>query len=328
MRTRQERYDLIKSCSSDPNVYALLQPDIEYFDSAEGFLGYRRSFLRPVVLGDPVCPKEKLPTFIKKFHDEWPNAIYAYISQDFAQTLHEVSLGYRFCPFSSERILHLDNRQWLERKKIKGAAKKAKKAKLAMHDVDFETVPQNISQMLTEVNQEFVERTPAKAEVTFISRAVELRNQEGVRTMSLSCVEKGEHRDFGFLVLDPYFSQGEHIGYQLNAIRFRRTRIWGVYYSIVCQLAEMLREEGFSRLSLGGCAFDLIEEASPFPHDEKMEGRLAWIRERADDYYVLSHFTEMKQELGGFPLRRYFAISSSASVTRTIVRFLRVSAMI
>ena len=233
-----------------------------------------------------------------------------------------------FCPFSSERILDLDNPQWLEQKKIKGAAKKAKKAKLALHDVDFDCVPPEISQMLTEVNQEFVQRTPAKAEVTFISRAVELCNQVGVRTLSLSCVEKGEKRDFGFIVLDPYFSECKHLGYQLNAIRFRKTKIWGVYFSIVCQLAELLKEEGYSRLSLGGCAFDLIDEPSPFPHDEKMVKRLAWIRERADDYYVLSHFTEMKQELGGFPLRRYFAIGPSASVTRTIVRFLRVSAMI
>ncbi len=328
MRTRAERYELITKFSNDPNVYATLQPELEYFDTEDGFLAFRRSFLRPVVLGDPVCPKEKLPGFLKEFHETWPYAVFAYVSEDFAKSLHECELGYRFCPFSTERILDLNEPTWLERKKIKGAFKKAKKAKLQLMDVDFDSVSPDIKRMLTEVNQEFVERTPAKAEVTFISRAVELRNQQGVRTMALSCVEKGEKRDFGFIVLDPYFFEGKQLGFQLNAIRFRRTKIWGVYFSIVAMLAETLAQEGYTRLSLGGCAFDLLDEPSPFPHDGKMLDRLAWIRERADDYYVLSHFTEMKQELGGKALRRYFAISQSASVTRTIVRFLRVSAMI
>jgi pimeloyl-ACP methyl ester carboxylesterase len=326
---RYERYPTLEAHGNDPNDYALLQPGMHYFEHGDGFLGYRTSMWRPVVLGDPVVPEAGRADLLRAFLEEHPKAVFFNLSGEAAATLHGLELGFRLCPYGTERILDLEDEGFLTRKRIKGALKKARKGGLELEEVDFESFDEERLTELRAVDREFLERTPSKKEITFISRGVALEPEPGVRVFALRCVDKeGFVEDFGFLVLDPYFIGGEKVGYQLNAIRFRKTRIWGVYYAVVAQLAQQLRSEGFRRLSLGGLAFDLLGEPSAFPHDEKMLRRLEFVQERTDDYYVMSHFTDMKLELGGEPLRRYCAIAPSASVTRSILRFLRVSQMI
>lgn len=326
---RLSRYPKLEAYACDPNAYALLQPGMEYFERGEGFLGYRTSMWRPVVLGDPVVPEAERVDLLRAFLEEHPKAVFFNVSGEVGACLHDLDLGYRLAPFGTERVLDLEDDSFLSRKRIKGALKKAHKGGLELEELDLaETSPERLAEIRL-IDQEFLDKTPSRKEITFISRGVALAPEPGVRFFALRCADKhGFVEDFGFLVLDPYHQGGEKIGYQLNAIRFRRTRIWGVYYAVVAQLAEMLRAEGFRRLSMGGLAFDQLEEPSDFPHDEKMLRRLNFVAERTDDYYVMSHFTDMKLELGGEPIRRYCAIAPRASVTRSILRFLRVSQMI
>lgn len=327
-RSPAERLRLLAAHGDDPNGYALLQPDMEYFDHGEGFLAYRTSFWTPVVLDDPVAPREARADLVRAFLDAHPRAIFYNASGDFAAELAGLERGYRFAPFGTERVLDIGDEAFLESKKIRGALKKAKKGKLALEEVDPEDAPADRLELLRAVNQEFLDATPSKKEITFISRGVRFERQEDVRLFALRCTEKGETRDFGFVVLDPYYAGGAKVGYQLNAIRFRRTKIWGVYFAVVATLARLLREEGATRLSLGGLAYDLVDEPSPFPHDPKMVRRMQAVKDRTDEWYVMSHFTDMKLELGGDPIRRYTCLPARASVTRSIVRFLRVSGMV
>lgn len=326
---RYDRYPTLEAHGNDPNDYALLQSGMDYFEHGDGFLGYRTSMWRPVVLGDPVVPEAGRGELLRAFLAAHPKAVFFNLSEGAAATLHGLSLGFRFCPYGTERVLDLEDEDFLTRKRIKGALKKAKKGGLELEELDLDTIDGERLEELRAINREFLERTPSKKEITFISRGVALAPEPGVRVFALRCADKeGFVEDFGFLVLDPFHQGGEKVGFQLNAIRFRKTRIWGVYYAVVARLVQDLRAEGYRRLSLGGLAFDLLDEPSAVPHDEKMLRRLKFVQERTDDYYVMSHFTDMKLELGGEALRRYCVIAPGASVTRSILRFLRVSQMI
>ncbi|MCK5686419.1 DUF2156 domain-containing protein [bacterium] len=327
MVNKEKKYELITKYSYDPNAYALLQNDMNYFVEQNGFIGYRELKNNPVVLDDPIVASENLESLVRSFYSKEPNAIYVNISQEFASKLYGYDLGYRFCPYGTENVLDLDP-ALLDGKKVKSALKKAKKATLSIEEVDFDDLDQQRLDLMKTINMEFLENTPSKKEITFISRAVEFRNQPGVRFFALKHVDKGEEKCFGFIVLDPFFKNGQKVGYQLNAIRFRRTKIWGVYYSIVGILVEKLMKENYKKLSLGGLALDMFETPSPFPHDSKMVNRIISLGKKADNYYVVSNFTDMKLEFAGERIRRYIAIPEKESVSRSIFRFLRVSGIL
>lgn len=327
MRTLEERYDLISRFAGHPNAYALLQPEMEYFDGPEGFLAYRTAFFRDLVLNDPVAEPSGLDPLIRRFLAERPGTVFVNISQPFAGRLHALGLGYRFSPYGTERILDLEVRSFLSNGKVAGALKKARKGGLVLEELDLGTTRPEVLEELALINREFLDQTRPRREITFISRPVELRPRPGVRFFVMREKPTGRFFPFGFLVLDPFFEGGALVGYQLNAIRFRKTRIWGVYYAVVADLASRLAAEGLRRLSLGGLAYDLADEPSPFPHDDKIVRRLRLLRRFSDRFYMLSHFTDVKLELAGSALRMYLAIPPDGSVTRTVVRFARVSGL-
>jgi len=328
MSEMSSRYEMIYKYSNDPNAYALLQSEMDYFHHGDSFLAFRKSNNTPVVLNDPVAEPDKLESLIRLFTGKEKKSIFVNISQEFASMLNGYGLEYRFCPYGTENIIDLSSSTYMDSKKIKSALKKARKVDLKMNLIDFNSISPEKLELLKTINQEFLDHTPSKKEITFISRGVELKNLQGVKFYELIYVEGERNTTFGFIVLDPYFSNGDLTGYQLNAIRFRRTRIWGVYYSVVALLAKMLKEEGFSSLSLGGLALDMFDVPSPFPHDKKMVKRITSLGKKADKYYVVSNFTEMKLEFHGDRIRRYLAIPRDTSVSRSIFKFLRVSGMI
>ncbi len=327
-RDAAARLAFMAQAGEDPNGYALLQPGMEYWDHPLGFAGYRTSLWTPVVLGDPCCRPSDRATVLSALVAARPKAVFFNLSEAAATDLSGLGLGYRFAPMGTERYLDLATGEGFEAKTVKSAVKKAKKAGLELDELDWATASPERLLTLAEVNREFLAATPAGREITFVSRGVALAPEPEVRVFVLSAREGETARDFGFLVLDPWWQGGVRVGYQLNAIRFRRTRIWGVYFAVVAMLADLLRAEGSRFLSLGGLAYDLVEQPSAFPHDPKMLRRLAFVRERTDEHYVMSHFTSMKVELGGTALRRYIALPARASVTRSVLRFLRVSGMV
>lgn len=324
----EQRLALIQKHSNDPNAYALVQPDIKYYDTDYGFVGYRISLGKPVVLGDPLAPADKMSDLLAAFMSKFERPVFSNITEGFGTVLHNLNQGFRFCPFGTELIVPINVEEISKEKKVKGALKKGKKAELRLERINFDELGEAELTLLQELNTNYLEQTNAGKEVTFISRGVQFVNQPQVRFYALSCMEKGERNTFGFMVADPFYENGKHVGYQLNAVRFRRTKIWGVYFSIICLLAEQLAEEGFTHISLGGLAYDELDKPSTFPHDAKMQRRLTQLQKHSDKYYNTTHFTAMKLQFEGHKIRRYMAIYEEASVTRSVFRFLRVSRMV
>lgn len=318
-RTFPDRLGCIRTHSTDPNAYAALQPGLAYFDDAAGFVAFRRSLFRPVVLGDPVASEEDRAGVLDAFLASSRAGVFVNVTEGFGAALHE--RGYRLAPFGTELVLETSPDRLRRSRAVKGALKQARKAELALEPVEFATADPAFVGELRAVNDEYLAASRSGKEISFISRGVVFDDLPDVRFYALR-VRDAERPIVGFIVADPIYEGGRRVGFQLNAIRLRRTKIWGVYLAVVVLLAERLAAEGLGRLSLGGLAFDEVERPSPFSHDPKILRRLAVVRRHSDRFYGMSGFTSMKLEFEGEKLRRYVAIPPRSSVTRSAFRFL------
>jgi lysylphosphatidylglycerol synthetase-like protein (DUF2156 family) len=340
-RSIEARRLLVRETSDDPNVLAVLQPRLDYVDTPAGFVAGRRALGRFVALNDPVGPSSDWPAILAAALEAHPRAVFMNLSEAGALALHALGRGYRFCPFGAERFLPLPPvaETFAPPKKVAGALKKARKAGFALQEASLATGPEPLRARVTGLNLAFLAVTPSHKEITFICRPVELLadhpearlfllHQGRSPEASRATANDDPASVFGFVVADPWYRAGTIDGYQINAIRFGPTKIWNVYAVVVWELAERFRAEGHRRLSLGGCAFHRCADPSAVPHDLKMLRRLELVKKYGDRFYQLSNFTAQKLDLPGDDVRRFMAIGPGCSVTRSLVRFLRVSEML
>jgi lysylphosphatidylglycerol synthetase-like protein (DUF2156 family) len=327
-RTRRERYELLRRHSDDPNAYAALQPDLDYFDGAGGFVAYRRALGAPVVLGDPVAAPGHLRELLGAFVAQEPAATFVNITEPLGHLLDEVGAGrYRFVPFASEKLVDVEVAAETMAKPVRGAMKKGRRGGLRLEEVDLDALSASRRRRVAAIDARFLARSTAGRELDFIARALELRSEPGVRAFLMHHSDRGDERLFGVCTLDPFFSGGRLVGAQLHQIRFDRTRIWGVYLCVAQRLAALLADEGLDFLSLGGCAFHRAGEPHRLPAAPLYEAARMLASERADRFHSMSNFTAMKLLFPGPTIRRYIA-GPSTNPLLPLLRFLRASRII
>ncbi|RAK70233.1 phosphatidylglycerol lysyltransferase domain-containing protein [Hymenobacter edaphi] len=301
--TAEARFETLRRCAADPNAYAALQPGLQYFDHPAGFVAYRRALAGPVVLGDPVAAPADLPALLTAFLRAHPRSVFGYLSEAGAAALAQASRRrMRFVRIGVERCLELTGEAAFS-PAILGALKKARKAGLRVVERDLTALTPAELAPLRAINAQFISLSPAKKEIGFISRALQLAPEPDVRFFVL---EAGG-QPIGFCVLDPWYEGARLKGYQLHQFRLLPTKIWGVFLSAVAMLAEQLRAEGYQVLSLGGCIGAACAGAQPLPASAVYDYCRDTTFRLIDRYHPLTNLSRNKFEFAGPDLPRYLA---------------------
>ncbi|WP_165903645.1 phosphatidylglycerol lysyltransferase domain-containing protein [Hymenobacter gummosus] len=303
--TTEARLEQLRRCAADPNAYATLQPGLQYFDHPAGFVAYRRALAGPVVLGDPVAEPARLPELLAAFRRAHPRSVFGYLSEAGAAALARAEgRRLRFVRIGVERCLELQ-REAAFSPAILGALKKARKARLEVVERDLNALTPAEYAQLQAINAQFIRLSPAKKEIGFISRALQLAPEPDVRFFVIQA--GAEAQPIGFCVLDPWYEGARLKGYQLHQFRLLPTKIWGVFLSVVATLAEQLRTEGHAALSLGGCIGAACQGAQPLPASAVYDYCRDTTFRLIDRYHPLTNLSRNKFEFAGPDLPRYLA---------------------
>jgi lysylphosphatidylglycerol synthetase-like protein (DUF2156 family) len=303
--TTATRFETLRQCAADPNAYATLQPGLRYFDHPAGYVAYRRALAGCVVLGDPVAAPGRTQELLTAFLQAHPRSVFGYLSETGAAALARASRRpMRFVRIGVERCLDLTQPLAFSAA-TQGALKKARKARLRVAERHLAQLTPAEHAQLRAINEQFIGLSPAKKEIGFISRLLQLAHEPDVRFF---VIEAGEQAaPIGFCVLDPWYEDGRLRGYQLHQFRLLPSKIWGVFLSVVAQLAAQLQTEGYTHFSLGGCIGTVCAGAQPLP----ASGVYDYCRDTTfrliDRYHPLTNLSRNKFEFAGPDLPRYLA---------------------
>lgn len=235
-------------------AYALLQPNMEYFGSAElGCIGFRRWLGQCTVLGDPVCPEENKAALLQAFVEHYPNALFMQAQESTTDLLKP--LGYGITPVGVENEIDLNT--FTLRGRRKGDLRHYRNRAQA-GGVTVEELPDTpaLRQQLKPISDAWL---PLKSwighELEFLARPFILESEPGVRIFVGIVAEK----IVGFVIMDPMMHNGTCEGYSVTVLRHYHDVPEGTVDYIVLQAMNQFRQEGHIRLSLGVSPFRNIE---------------------------------------------------------------------
>ena len=153
-------------------------------------------------------------------------------------------------------------------------------------------------------------------------------------------------KDFGYVQLDPYFSEGSLRGYYFNLVRACRDQSglnssdpsnFGYYLSAFHHLVKQLRSENVYELNIGPMPFhkeDVLDihrnYHKKFGKNSLGLGYIMWFVERGNDLYgyaSLNKEKELLRKLPGVRLKPLFFASKRSKSLRTIVATHRASGL-
>ena len=271
MMSRHEELVRLKS-HGDLIAYATLQPGLSHFDTSYGRWSYRRVWGVDVTLGGPLCTPSDNADMLRAFLAHSRRPLLCYVRRDLLNDLkgsglHATGMGVDR-HVDIERLLHAPSPE------IASARKKARKAGLSLQPLNLRDVGQALRAELDAVQAEYLTRAQCSVEMSFINRPMDYAD-DGMRRFFTLQTREGL---LGFGALNPVFEGGAITHYLLDVLRFRKTRLWGVWLACVTLLAEQLRKEGLG-LTLG---FAPLHHIETLPHCSRgatmqMQGMARWL---------------------------------------------------
>ena len=133
--------------------------------------------------------------------------------------------------------------------------------------------------------------------------------------MPFMCVNAPERRLFlirdkydsilGFAYLNPIYHNGRCRSYLLDMLRFRPTKVWGLWLSTVYTIAKYLAAEGCD-LSLGFCP--LYSHSKPkHNYSRLLDAQMSLMSKSFSASQYLTQLRILKEEIPGFYTPRYLA---------------------
>ncbi len=141
---------------------------------------------------------------------------------------------------------------------VQSAVRKARQAQLELAPLELESLNSAQRQRLQEISAHYLATSEINREMVFLNRPMSYV-PDGMRRIFTLAKHDREHSGvFGYAVVNPIYQAGAVTGYLLDILRFEKTRLWGVWLSVVHALAERLQKEG-AGLSLGFCPLHLLQ---------------------------------------------------------------------
>ena len=292
---------LIKQYGHDPISCALLQKDLNYFETSYGILAYRRVYGIDISLGPPICAASDKKEIVARFLTRTKKPVLNYLTKQDVQALSGLDL--KPVSIGCERWVDVSRFVQHPSTPVLSANKKADKAKLSIKEVYFDQQDTALKQRIKEINQSFLERARYNREMSFINRPYD-RHADGLRR--LFTIEKydSEHQGvFGYVVLNPFYVQGQVSGYMLDIIRFDKTRIWGIWLSVVSQIAGLMQQEDL-KLSLGYCPLQRIYDAE-LKENRRLRIQTKMLSRFLGSVHYIDALVQRKKLIQGYNLNRY-----------------------
>jgi lysylphosphatidylglycerol synthetase-like protein (DUF2156 family) len=196
-------------------------------------------------------------------------------------------------------------------REVRSASRKAEKAGLRV--VPLRGSPSAaLRHEIGQVTRAYLARSQVPVEMTFLNRPMTLEKGDMRRVFLLEMAGPESHDLLGYAVLNPWFEAGEPRGYLLDIVRFRPTRIWGLYLATVRALASRLHAEGHE-LSLGFTPLYHLRSA-PAARSRVLEAQMRWMSRSCAEVKYVKRLRAMKSLFPGHETPRFFACTSRAAL--------------
>ncbi len=230
--------EYIKAFGEDPISYSTLQDGLLYLEKSYGFIAYKRIGDINISLGPPICHKDDIPKLLNDYLSLSKKSMLSYIRKDIVDMLREHKLY--IAGMGTDRIVNSEELSLNPSKKIISACKKAKKAKMELERFFPKNLTDEEKLRLENIEKGYLEKSHYKKELTFVNIKMSYNDDKMKQFYEISKFDKEHSGIFGFLVLNPFYNKGEVQGYLLDIIRFERTKLWGVWFSIVSEISKKI----------------------------------------------------------------------------------------
>jgi len=285
--------------------YATLQAGLSYLDTGFGYWAYRRIGGVDITLGGPVCAPGDRSEMLKRFLHRSRRALLFYLPESFLPLLGDASL--HCAGIGSDRRPSLEPLLSDPPRVVQGALRHARRAGLRWVEREASSLGPAEHEAIRRIDAAYLARAQCSVEMSFLNRPVRPVEDRGRRFIFLEtgAGDGGPLDWLGYAALNPIFRQGAVEAYLLDALRFRPTRIWGLWLSTVHHLAGRLSAEGLG-LHLGYAPLHEIH------HPTGLRGRT--LRRQLDGMarmlgpaQYLTRLRELKDTIPGVYEPRYVA---------------------
>jgi len=289
---------------------AALQPGLEHVETSFGAWAFRRVGGVSATLGGPWCAPGDREEMLRRFLRVTRRPMMFYLRGPFAETcaragLHTASMG-------QDRVLDAAALLREPPREVRGALRHAARHGFALREVPWSGLDVSLRARLDGISRDAVARTDVGREITFLNRPWS-SDDDGARRVFL--LAQGESI-MGFAVLNAIWKEGVVRAWLLDLLRFRKTKQWGVWWSVVHALSAKLAAEGTS-LAVGFAPLHRL--VHPAGASRALAAQLDWMERRLSHVDYLRRLYALKAALPG-----EWEPRALASFTRVAPRVLQV----
>jgi len=260
---RKEKWNLLspflRQHGQEALSYATLQAGLEYFITPAGYIAYttvRHPVFarkpRRIAFSNPICAERDYEQIVRDFTAENPQAVFACISERFAERLHERGFKVNCIGYESELPIQTYKTQgdWKEYDLIKRARNEARREKITIREERIE----DVSRLeLDALSQRWIRaKKVSDREIWIYARRPVYETEEGVRKfVAYDC----DGHVAGFAFYDPMYRDGRVFGYSANILRCDESRFGRLATALHMEAIEKFRPEGAEVLNLNLAPF-------------------------------------------------------------------------
>lgn len=245
-------------------AYATLQSGLEYFVTPAGYIAYTTVrhpvFARKpkrIAFSNPVCAEGDYKNIVQAFTAVNSNAVFACVSEPFAEVLHNLNYKVNCIGYESELPVqtYKTTGDWKEFDLIKRARNEARRENISIRETPIETVNRDELQALSQ--RWMGTKKVNDREIWIYARRPVYEPEEGVRKF---VAFDRDGRVAGFAFYDPMYRDGRTFGYSANILRCDESRFGRLATAIHMEAMELFRTEGMEVLNLNLAPFVKLEE--------------------------------------------------------------------
>jgi phosphatidylglycerol lysyltransferase len=265
---QKEKWDLLspflRQHGREALSYATLQSGLEYFITPAGYIAYTTVrhpvFARKpkrIALSNPVCAERDYERIVRDFMAVKPNAVFACISEPFAEVLHNLKFKVNCIGYESELPVqtYKTKGDWKEFDLIKRARNEARREGITIGEEQIEKVNRDELQALSQ--RWMGSKKVSDREIWIYARRPVYEHEEGVRKF---VAYDRDGRVAGFAFYDPMYRDGKVFGYSANILRCDESRFGRLATAIHMEAMEKFRPEGAEVLNLNLAPFVKLEQ--------------------------------------------------------------------
>jgi lysylphosphatidylglycerol synthetase-like protein (DUF2156 family) len=256
--SREEKWRLLSSFlrqhGSQSLAYATLQEGMEYFIDDCGYIAYTSVYhpvfarrTKKIALSDPVCAPADYAPLVERFVKHHPCAVFAVISEKFAEVLRSLRFKVNCIGYESELPIQTYNTKgnWKELDLIKRARNEARREGIVIRE---EPAAQLDAGALNAISSKWISTKKVNdREIWIYARRPIFEHEEDVRKF-LAYDQQGQVA--GFVFYDPMYRDGKVYGYSANISRCDEQRFGRLATAVNMQAMEVFRAEGKEVLNL------------------------------------------------------------------------------